>query len=132
MRTNVLAFAFFVVLVLGACMRAGGDPIIDTWPVGAASECGDARRCDELVRVGLSGLDKRDPGHAPVVSARLHNEGAFINPSTGEQVLVIRSGGCCSVLVVELADRSTRAIGVGYPGISTEAIAIPWEIAPGR
>ena len=44
---------------------------------------------------------------------------------------MIRSGGCCHVLVVELADGSTRAIGVGYPGISQEAVAIPWEMVPG-
>jgi hypothetical protein len=131
-RTNVLAFAVLITLVLSGCTHSGGDPVIDTWPVGAAAECPDVPTCDELVRVGLAGLAVRDPGHAPVVSTRLHVEGVFTDPATGHQILMTRSGGCCRVLVVELAGGSTRAIGVGYPGISTEAVAIPWETATGR
>jgi hypothetical protein len=32
--------------------------------------------------------------------------------------------------VMDLADGSTRAIGVGFPGVSQEAMAIPWETVP--
>lgn len=131
MPTTLLRIALLMALSLGACMPASGDPIVDTWPIGPAAECSDAPTCDELVRVGLVGLEKRDPGHAAVVSTRLHVEGVFVDPSTGHQILMTRSGGCCRVLVVELADGSTRAIGVGYPGISREAVAIPWETVPG-
>ena len=90
-----------------------------------------APSCQEEIRVALAGLDARDPGHAAVVSARLHREGAVFDPATGNQILMTRSGSCCQVLVVELADGTTSAIGVGYPGISQEAVAIPWEIPPG-
>ncbi len=113
-------------LVAGSCAPAA-DPIIDTWPVGEAVDCAETPSCDELTRVGLAGLNERDPGHAPVVAARLHTEGAFVDPTTGDTILVVRSGGCCQVLVVRLMDGSTRAIGVGFPGISDKAVAIPWE-----
>jgi hypothetical protein len=32
--------------------------------------------------------------------------------------------------VLELDDGTMRAIGVGYPGVSRVAIAIPWEASP--
>jgi hypothetical protein len=134
-RATVLVLAFLAPLAAGACAPADlarGDPVIDTWPVGEPLDCAEVRSCDELVAVGLAGLDDRDPGHAPVVETHLRREGAFVDPTTGEQIRFIRSGGCCHVLVLELADRSTRAIGVGYPGISKTAVAIPWEAAPRR
>jgi hypothetical protein len=123
-RTVVLA----VTLVLAGCGLAptGGDPIIDTWPVGPPYQCEDLKRCEEQIAAGLEGLAVRNPGHAPVAAARLHVEGAYVDPASGNRILVTRSGGCCRVLVVELADGTTRAIGVGYPGISREAVAIPW------
>ena len=114
-------------LVAGSCAPAAADPIIDTWPVGEAVDCAQTPSCDELTRVGLVGLNERDPGHAPVAEARLHREGAFLDPTSGDTILVVRSGGCCQVLVVRLMDGSTRAIGVGFPGISNKAVAIPWE-----
>jgi hypothetical protein len=65
-----------------------------------------------------------------MAAAHLHHEGEFVDPSTGDRTLSVRSGGCCQVLVIELADGSTRAIGVGYPGVSDEAVAVPWETIP--
>jgi hypothetical protein len=44
------------------------------------------------------------------------------------QPSVTRTGGPFRVLVVVLADGTTHAIGVGYPGISQTAIAIEWEV----
>lgn len=130
MWVHLLIMALLVGLFAAACKPAA-DPVIDTWPIGEALECADARYCDELVRVGLAGLSQRNPGHARVVASRLHHEGGFIDPSTGHGILTTRSGGCCKVLVVELADGSARAIGVGYPGVSDEAVAIPWETLGG-
>ena len=125
---SLRAVPFAATLVLAGCglVPTGGDPIIDTWPVGAPYHCDDVTRCDEQIAAGLEGLAARDPGHAPVVAARLHVEGAYVDPVSGHQILMTRSGGCCRVLVVELTDGTTRAIGVGYPGISREAVAIPW------
>lgn len=125
-RPILLVVALVAGLVAGGCAPAP-DPVIDTWRVGGLLECPDADRCAELVRVGLQGLDERDPGHAHVVATELHIEGALMDPSTGGRILMTRSGGCCQVLLMRLADGSTRAIGVGYPGISDEAVAIPWE-----
>ena len=125
MRPILIIFVLAAGLVVGACAPAP-DPVIDTWPVGGPLDCPDAGRCADLVRVGLQGLDQRDRGHARVIATELHWEGSFVHPSGG-RILTTRSGGCCQVLVVHLADGSTRAIGVGYPGISDEAVAIPWE-----
>jgi hypothetical protein len=125
-RTASLVLAMCIGFGAGACSLAA-DPVIDTWPIGAALDCPDAASCAELVRVGVQGLDQRDPGHAQVVATYLHQEGAFVDPTTGDRIFMQRSGGCCHVLVVELADGSTHAIGVGFPGVSDQAVAIPWE-----
>ncbi|HEY0444660.1 MAG TPA: hypothetical protein VGC90_10595 [Candidatus Limnocylindrales bacterium] len=131
MRATVLLLAAAAAFGVGACQLAHGargDAIIDTWPVGEARDCAaDAVRCDELIRVGIAGVIARDAVGSAVVKARLHQEGAFVD-SEGRMILMKRSGGCCQVLVVELADGTTHAIGVGYPGISTEATALPWEM----
>jgi len=106
------------------------NAIIDTWPIGPALDCtAEGERCNELIRVGLAGLDSRERGHAAIVSSELHREGTFVN-LRGETILMTRSGSCCSVLVVTLSDGATHAIGVGYPGVSRTAIAIPWEQQP--
>lgn len=127
MSGPALVLVLLGALLAGSCAPAAADPIIDTWPVGEAVDCAQPPSCDELTRVGLAGLTTRDPGHAPVLEARLHREGAFVDPTTGETILTVRSGGCCHVLVVRLTDGSTRAIGVGFVGVSDRPIAIPWE-----
>ena len=124
-----------LVLLLGmvgaACTPAPPpDAVIDTWPIGEPYDCPEGASCQELIRAGLAGLAVRDPGHAPVVTTQLHHEGTLPDPKTGSRILMTRSGACCKVLVVGLADGSTHAIGVGYPGISKEAVAIPWEMTP--
>jgi hypothetical protein len=121
-----------LIAAIGACsLMATTDPVIDTWPIGKPVDCrAEATRCEELINVGLAGLAARNPGHAPVVGVRLHAEGAFVDPVTGNQFLMTRSGGCCRVLVLELADGRVHAIGVGNLGISDEAAAIPWLVQP--
>jgi hypothetical protein len=127
--------------------------VIDTWPVGVAVGCNgpvtggsfvpatppdvneqdaDVRvmaDCPELVGTALRGLGARDQGHAAVASVAIHREGTIIDPATGDRILFARSGSCCYVLVADLEDGSRHAIGVGYPGISTEPIAVDWEAA---
>ncbi len=105
--------------------------MIDTWPVGEEQNCATLPTCAELTRVGLMGLALRDPGLAPVVNTHVHAEGTIVDPATGGQILMTRSGACCSVLVVDHADGTQSAIGVGFPGVSREAIAIPWETITG-
>lgn len=119
-------------VTFAACGLARGDPVVDTWPAGAAWACAEdaATRCQALIAAGLRGLDDRDRGHPPVASATLHAEGADYDRQTGAMILMQRSGGCCQVLVVRFADGSQAAIGVAFPGVSRTAIAIPWECLP--
>ena len=91
-----------------------------SWPP-ARSSC--SRRCAAWMR---------DQGHAAVTSVAIHREGTKIDPATGDHIVFTRSGSCCYVLVADLEDGSRHAIGVGYPGISTEPIAAEWEVADGR
>ena len=104
------------------------DPVVDTWPIGPEVPCDEANHCAEMTSAGLAGFDARDPGHAPVVSASLHAEGALVD-AQGRRILLTRSGGPFGVLVVVLGDGTTHAIGVGYPGISQTPMAFPWEAA---
>lgn len=115
-------------LVMGCGGSVAPDPVIDGWAVGEPLECvgEDALRCPELLRVGLAELDRRSPGHGAVATAALHREGVDVDPVTGDRILRTRSGGGLSVLLITLVDGSTVAIGVGYPGISREAMAFPW------
>ena len=128
MRTLAVA-GLWVVLVATGCSPRVGDPVIDTWPVGLPVDCALLVRGADLVEVVLAGLGVGDGHDDSVVSAVLHDEGTFLLPD-GQQVLMTRSGGCCMVLVVTYDDGSTRAIGVGFPGISETAVAIPWETQP--
>jgi len=130
MHKTVPGALLLAALFLGAC-TIHQDQIIDTWPVGAAVDCQRLPTCDELVAVGLEGLAAREPGLGSIVATQLHVEGTFVDASTGDRVLMTRSGDCCRVLVVELADGTRHAIGVGYPGISDKAVAIDWETLPG-
>jgi hypothetical protein len=95
----------------------GGDPVVDTWPVGPEVACTPDRHCPALLVTARIGFDHRDPGHPAVVRVVLHEEGTTVN-NKGERILVTRSGSCCVVARFELADGSVAAIGVGYPGVS--------------
>jgi hypothetical protein len=98
-------------------------PVIDGWLVGPEVSFFDGER-DLLLGLASDRLDRRDPGHAEVVRATLHREGASIDPATGDEILRTRSGGAPSIAVFELADGTVTAIGVGYPGISREPVVL--------
>lgn len=121
--------ALVVGAVLGGC---GLQPsrVVDTWPVGDPLACVPEDRCPELVAAGLAGLAARD-GELAVVATWLHHEAARVDPVTGDQILSTRSGSCCDVLLVRLADGSERAIGVGFPGISQEPVVFDWNTGEG-
>ena len=113
-------------LALAACQSTVASPVIDTWPIGEEYRCaaGDTR-CQALIPTAMRGLDEREPGHPPVTGATLHREG-FQPDASGRAIIYVRSGDCCSVVVLSLATGELRAIGVGYPGVSEDAIAIHW------
>jgi hypothetical protein len=125
-------YPILVTTAVAACLAAAAtacspaDPVVDTWPVGRQLPCDEAHRCSELTIAGLGGLDSRDPGHPPVVSTSLHEEGR-LRDAEGKPVSVGRSGGPFGVLVVILRDGSTHAIGVGYTGAGQTVVAFPWE-----
>ena len=99
--------------------------MIDGWPIGSESSCIASERCPELLATARTGLDDRDPGHAAVVKVELHTEGVTVD-ADGNVILTTRSGGCCSVARFELADGSVKAIGVGFPGVSTTPMAFDY------
>ena len=72
-----------------------------------------------------AGLARREPGHAPIRRATLHIEGTVLDEH-GNQILWTRSGACCNVALYELEDGSVHAMGVGYPGIAKDPIAIDY------
>jgi hypothetical protein len=111
-------------LVLAACGSDGPSPVVDGWPVGDAYACSNPA-CEPFLRIGVDGLAGRDPGHAAIVDATLHELGVLIG-SDGEPVLLVYSGGQPSVVLFRLADGSSRAIGVKYIGVSREASALDW------
>lgn len=101
----------------------GGHQTVDGLTVGGELGCSAANRCEEMKEAGLHALEQRKPGHAPVVSARLHRY-VYINDQ-GDEYLPSLSGGKMDVLVVVLLDGSKHAIRVGFPGISQDPVAIP-------
>lgn len=122
----VAALLSAAALVAGCAILA--SPLIDTWPVGdALPECEDALYCEAQIRVGLEGLDARDPGHAPVVSSELHRLGTCVELATGRLISLTYGGYGPDVLVVRLADGSTLAIGVGGRGIDPGPYASDWQ-----
>jgi hypothetical protein len=115
------------VVLLGGCQLAtpGRVPVVDGWPIGDEKACApDDGRCMALMPVAIDGFDAQNPGHPPIVRATLHVEGPLFD-ANGNHLLVTRSGSCCSVVLVELADGSIRAVGVGYPGVSQTPMAFP-------
>ena len=118
-----LPFGLALVLLAGVAVWAMDSSyfgVVDGWPIGNEVNCSLEQRCDELLTAARTGLASRNPGHAEVVKQTLHEEGTHGN------VLTTRSGGCCWVARFRLADGSVRAIGVGYPGISTEPATVDY------
>lgn len=120
-----------VLLIVGAVLSLNppvrSDPVVDGWSVGDVTGCPrGATTCDDVVEAGLQAFDERDPAHPAVARWEIHAEGIWRDPTTGDQILNTRSGSCCSVLVLQLVDGTTAAVGVGYPGISQVPIGAPW------
>jgi len=125
-RASRIVFVLAVALTAVACAAIRESPVVDGWPVGDALDCTTARdRCPELLVEATAGLDRREPGHAPIVHATLHVEGVVLDEN-GNQILWTRSGSCCNVALFELEDGSVHTMGVGYPGIARDPVAIDY------
>lgn len=110
-------------LALVACGALRSDPTIDTWPIGAPTTDCLRGSCAVMIDAARARLDIRNRGHADVVTATIHEVGRVVN-AQGQSVLTNGSGGSPRVVVFELADGTRLAIGVGYPGISQDPVAM--------
>jgi len=103
-----------LVLIAFAIAGCAAQPAtVDDWPIGQVLDCSKVPQgyCDRLVVAARARLDARDPAHAVVLAAEIHEEGTNVD-AFGHPILLTRS----IVLYVArfvLADGSTRAIGVG-------------------
>lgn len=119
------------ILAAGGGGESGSEPadgrVIDGWLVGPATVCQDRvvttndveverGRCVDLGAAAANALDNRDPGHPTVVAMELHQR--LWPPNT--------AGGLQYVAVYSFSDGSVRAIGVGWPGVSTTPYTIDY------
>lgn len=122
LRPRLAALAILILGGLASACAPGPLPAVaDGWKIGDPVDSRDNPECDEFVPAAIAGFDRRDPGHLPIISVALHQNGV-----PGSKVLNICSGGCPVVAVFQLADGSVRAIGVGTPGIATEPMVFNW------
>ena len=102
--------------------------VIDGFGIGEQHDCppdaDPGAECLTYVEVATTGLDERDPAHMPVVRVTLHYQ--LFLWDDGSLSTATCSGGCMDVAVFYLVDGSLRAIAVGTPGVSTEAMTIPY------
>ena len=136
MRRTALLAAVAIAIGLAGCLATTRAGVVDGWPVGGEYVCA-VDRCQRYVEVAATALDDRDPGHAVIVRATLHDLGTAIGDDGQPEVLVF-SGGPPTVVLFELADGTARAIGVKMvlngPEIFSSAWGpeLDWEAPPGR
>jgi len=119
----ILLLAFFA----AACAeRPQADPVIDTWPVGGPVTCEE--RCLPAIEAATDALAAREPGHPAIARVTLHAFGRQVDAEG--RILIQMTSGSRWVAVFELEDDSVRAIGVGYPGVSREPIAMDYYDGP--
>jgi hypothetical protein len=113
---SMLAITLLAAVALAACATSheGPNGQVDGWSIGKVAQCqGDDARCRAMIQVATERLASRDPSHAQIVQATLHEEGLYPNRD-GELGQIFRSGGFPSIVLFHLADGSRRAIGVKY------------------
>lgn len=124
-----MALAWALTLAAVACQPVASGQVIDGFAIGNRYDCWElgsteTAECRAYIPVATAALDRRDPGHAPIVSVALHEQ-LYVGED-GVPRLAVCSGGCMSVAVFRLADGSLRAIAVGTPGIATEPMAVDY------
>lgn len=115
---RVLIAAIAVAAVAGVAMGCGtgtvvaDGSVIDGWTLGASYACTDIdpqRPCSAMLPFAQRRLDRRDPGHLPVVASELRSEGPNHPTHTGLRYIA----------VFTLSDGSRKAIAVMYPEVAT-------------
>ncbi|HZM73919.1 MAG TPA: hypothetical protein VFC71_11155 [Candidatus Polarisedimenticolia bacterium] len=91
---------------------------VDSFPIGEPIACVSNSRCDEDLALATSALDRRDPGHAPIVETRLFQADARMTSHRDEIDKGLLLIPPVTVVVFKLADGSTRATGVACPGVA--------------
>jgi hypothetical protein len=125
-------------LLLAGCAGFGANAVINGWPIGDEETCPSPNlplgaqapehwdcqaALSQWLTTATDAFNERSPAHAAYVRVTLHREGA-LRDAAGNQVLMTRSGGCCHVVVFELADGSVHALGIGHVGIDTANLTI--------
>jgi len=111
----VLTIVALLVSGCGLIPHRTSDPMIDGVVIGPDIPCvgGEITSlgCSRLDAAVRAELDREYPGHAAVSSVTLHKDGTTIGPN-GE-VIVHTTGVPWWSFVVELADGTSHAVGVG-------------------
>jgi hypothetical protein len=71
-----------IVAMLTIVSGCAGPAAVDGWPIGALADCRGARAadCRALIDAASGALSQREPGHPPIVSIELHEEGRRSTP----------------------------------------------------
>jgi len=102
-----------------ACNSVTNGSVIDGWKLGDIVHCVETdpqRPCSAMLPFAQKRLDQRDPGHAPVVASELRRQ---------DDISVVRTS-VMYVGVFTLADGEHKAIGVIYPGVATDLMALDY------
>ena len=116
-----------VLAAISALRPSARYQAIDGFPIGSAAPCG---ACTGEISMATTALDARDPGHAGIVSAIPYTD---IDPCANgtSTVLCVRDASVV-VVVLRLADGSTRATGVACLGVAACKGVGSYHFAPVR
>jgi len=126
--TLVLIVAVLGVLVGSGWLHLPADRlVIDGIPIGEVANPGNCTgpgpyTCDDLAAAAEDALDARQPGHAPVIRATLHDPD-YGNPALfpfGAPVM----HGWQGVMVLTLSNGSQRAVGI-FCGVGHCGVDVP-------
>jgi hypothetical protein len=106
--------------LFAACTNAAGP--MDGWWLGERFDCSNVS-CARSFTVAAAALDRRHPGHAPIVESALRGQPK--SEPDHQPGHPNGCGGCGLVVVFTLSDGSTRAIGIGTSGAG-DPVAFDW------
>jgi hypothetical protein len=95
-----------------------GDPVVDGWPIGGVStDCVAKKLCSAIIDAGRLQLDGRDPGHAAVVDATVHDLGIAVDAQS--RLVPTTTSGTVWIVLFTLADGKSSAVDVGSYSLGT-------------
>ncbi len=107
-RFSLLLGACLLALAIGVC--GGGPVVVDGYRLGEPASC--QILCEDFGNEAIRWLDRVSPGRASI--DRIELRASDIRNANGDRMLLIRSGSRGDyIVVIHLADGSTRAVYVG-------------------